>query len=253
MLEKIPNEHLPFRTPLINVGLELPRQMILANTPNVLVRQDGTTNTVEGLHEISLLLKELETEYGIENPGYNPLIVGQNSETGKALTVTKKIVGVGLAEAVATKSPEVLGKITSLYNGLTQYLEDKATNKQKYLSDIYGDHQYMYGHVEGETEDNIYLTDIAGEISDPDRHAKPLAELFSDCIILNAIYMYEDITAMTIRTGKEFSALVRIISLMNSVTVHNEVLNEAINLINNAQAEGKFVSDNAIEELTDAY
>ncbi len=247
MSELLQNMPLPFRDSVVDS--EHPRKMTLSARPSILIRADGVTNTTEGLQEVSSLLKELEDEYGIKNPGYNPVMVGHDSETARPLTLTKRIVGVSLIEAAGTKDPDVIDKITNLYNGLARYLEDKFKSKKTFLGDIYGEHQYMYGHVEGETGDSIYLTDVAGETADPEKYTQALPEFFSEKVVRCAIYMYQDMTNMTEITGHDFPALDRIIKLMNTITVQNKTLNEIVNLINNAKKMGQSAPKKEIEEL----
>lgn len=243
-----PRDLEPFRSPLVSAGLGKGWLNTPEDAPYHIVRDEDNVNpetSTKALHEVSQLLTELDEKYGIKNPGYYPVVAGENIESSKAYVVVPRVDGVSLAEAASTGKPEVLQQIDELYSSLAKYLVDKADNDESYMTDVLSDDQYMFGHVDGETQNRIYLVDVGVLIGKPNSYCKYAG------IVPDACSLFQDVMNMALRTNHHFDAVEHIVNLLNYLDVDNDILKRLIKLVNDAYDRKKSISDDELDTLID--
>jgi hypothetical protein len=240
----------PFGNSLLETNSS-PDVMVIAETPGVIVRIEDNVvprSSVVELNDVAELLEDLEAEYGIKYPGYMPVVAGKNRYSSRAYVVVQRIEGTSLTDAVDDANPEVLRQASTLFSRLTTYLEDQAKTNGEYLSDIFGERQYMYGHTKASPKNEIYLIDLGAHVAMSD---SSLAS--SEGIARRAVDLFQDMMKIKGRTGQEFLALGRVVGLINSIDVGNEALKEIIELVNEAYATGVAVPDDLLSDLGDHF
>lgn len=85
---------------------------------------------------------------------------GQDDLSVKFKILVEKVDGkdLDLLSGIDIKS-----QIEALYTALIQYLDKKIEAKEPFLYDIFGEHQYRFGHTNKDSEDKIYLVDVGPE------------------------------------------------------------------------------------------
>ncbi len=130
----------------------------------------GISKMIEFIKENEEYFKELREKYNINSPQQSSIIATGEKEYysgGRIMyTMVDKIEGALLHEIEFKKedSEEWHRKLDVLYSSLVQYLMDKYSSGERYLSDIFSARQYKYGVKAGDNLKNhkkeIILIDV---------------------------------------------------------------------------------------------
>jgi hypothetical protein len=239
----------PFHDPLIesDLGRDL---RTLKDLPEHVARiEDNVTSStsLESLKLVSSLLGDLDKDYGIKNPGYSPVTAGSDSENTQSYVVTRRVHGTNLVDAISKGDPEVLSQTAQLYDGLVRYMGDKSKDGTQFMSDIFGNRQYMFGHIDGDPNDRIYLTDIAFHVSSVEN------ELTEGFMITRAVDLFQEIMGVSLATSEKFTALGSLVNLINSMPHNNRVLDKMIKSTNQAFEEDRQIPEAELENLSNEF
>lgn len=243
-------EGLPLNSPLVPTGF--PRLWRLADNPELLVREEGDTKSLEELSQVKPLLNELEDDYGIKSPGYYPFIADDTKDGhSRPFVVVQKIHGTNLESAIDSGNLAVLKATSQLYDSLATYVSDKSTRDEEIMSDIFGNHQYMWGRVDGETEDSIYLTDVGGMMSRFKDFASDFPDRKPNTIMNYALYVFGDVMELAEKTGQPAPAatLNKVYDILDNNTAYESAVNKALAEINRARKVGQTASGSVVDLL----
>ena len=228
--------------PLIDSGCRarFPRILSLGNNPGVLIRPEDNLlpypTSLDQLRTVSGLLSELDTTYGIKNPGYAPFITGKEA----AQIVTSRVYGVNLEQY-----PEIdVSAVAQLYGTLATYLGDKLANGQEFMLDIFGSYQYLYGHTDEDPKAKIYLSDFENLTDSTDTASHYPYESFTRC----ARNLYEDIMNTTEKTGVHFDAIDTLMGVVDAIP-NTKITARTKEILGLAYAEQRNMTEDEMAEL----
>jgi hypothetical protein len=251
-------ENLPFSQNLTDTGEA--RLFGLENNPEILIRLEENVLSTEELQHTASLLDELQDTYGIKHPGYMPFIAApankwahlpqhQDMIPGAAYIAVQKVHGTGLDQAIESGNTKAMAAAEELYSSLVQYVADKWHGDQEMLTDIFGNHQYMWGRVAGEAKDSVYLTDVGAFTSDFKLFAEAMPNSKAEVIATRAIFLFGDIVALKEKTGQDIPALEQVYDILDATPVDDEAIEQAVHKINTARQAGRTASADVVDIL----
>lgn len=151
----------PFYKPLQDTGFEggSTLKYTFEDNPEIIIRLNpGSDIDFEQALRSRTEYESLKN-YGVHIPKFD-VVQGEKLHGEEIYTVTQRVHGEKLRQALTHSNPQLLTQFENLSLGLLHYLQDRAKPGTPFLRDIYGIQQYMYGTLANNKIPEIYLVDF---------------------------------------------------------------------------------------------
>lgn len=138
----------------------------LSNKPGKLIREDSIRATnhadieavIEQQNRGYRVYRSLRDNYGVHIPDVD-FVIGNRRKSGYAsrYTIVDIVEGSNIAESTLPATSEE--KLNIFYSSIVDYYLDIYLNGGDYWKD-FNNTQVVYGHRQGEIEDNVFIVDI---------------------------------------------------------------------------------------------